>query len=523
MKCKQHVNPWFIASMIACVLFLLCQVIIVELSPWTGDYWEHRAVIKELSLQLLHPSHPILKVDAPHAFFSPYAVLLGAIISVTGISVAAMLNIATIVNLLLFFVAIYLLTRLFVDERSKHPQAFFLLLLMTFFFWGPHAPLYSSFFHFRSFVLILAYPSTFAFICSVFAATVSKKLLLATFSVARSVTLSILLSLLLCIIILTHPLTFVFASCLLLYVYLNISVQNNFNRRLFIKNTLLLVGPGILALILANVWPYYPLFALLSYVESGNQFHADSLELYQHVLWKIFPVLLLPFFIFFNRSISWKKDWPWMICFAVLLLIYGVGFYTKSYGMGRMIAFAVIFCHLLFIKKLVLIREAKAIWVTLIFVVTVPYLIQSKSTFRYLLTKSFQRVFDPTSFHQTKHPPKAHLFAFLEPLLEKKSPVVLTDLSTGLFIPAMGGRVVAAGSPVYWVPDAVERKKQVQHFFSSEANDADRAHLIALYKPDYILLTPATASLLPQLHTFIEPQSIARRNGVSLYRVLTTE
>lgn len=520
MKFKHHFNSWFIASFATCGTLLLLQLIVIDLSPWNGDYWEHRAVVRELSLKILHPSHPILNVDVPHAFFSPYLVLLGAIVSVTGITVPVLFNIVMLINLLLFFVAVYQLTKLFTDEESNRSKAFLLLLLLILFFWGTEAPLYSSFFHFRSLIVTLVYPSTFSFICAVFAATVTKKLLINSRSPAKEIILGIVLSLLLCIIILTHPLTFVFAACLLLYVYLNTSLQYKFNQQLVLKKTLFLFASVIVSVALAYLWPYFPVFALLNYVESGNKFHADSFELYVDVLWKIFPVLLLPFLVFFNRSILWKKEWPLLFCLAILLLIYAVGFYTKSYGMGRMIAFAVIFCHLLLLKNLLLLKQAKAIWWgILMFLVALPCLFQSKNTFKYLSAKALQRVFDTASFQQTKHRSKAYLLSFLEPVLEKKSPVVLTDLPTGLFIPAMGGKVVAAGSPVYWVSDADKRRQQVNLFFSAETTDKERRNLIITYKPDYLLLTPATTYLLPQLLSFIHPKPIVGSNGINLYQV----
>jgi len=43
---------------------------------WVEDFWEHSAVVRELSTHLLHPKHPQLLLDAPHPFYSPYAVMV---------------------------------------------------------------------------------------------------------------------------------------------------------------------------------------------------------------------------------------------------------------------------------------------------------------------------------------------------------------------------------------------------------------------------------------------------------------
>lgn len=519
MKLKQHYNPWFIAAIICCGLLIVLQLLLIVHSPWTGDYWEHKAVVQELSLHLLHPSHPILKVDAPHAFFSPYMVLLGATVSATGIAVSTVLNIAMIVNLLLFLIAIYLLVTLFIDENGNLSKAFLLLLLLILFFWGPQAPLYSSYFHIRSLVLTLSYPSTFAFSCSVFAASVTKLLLTTTSTAGKQAVFFIALILLLSLTLLCHPLTLVFAISLLLYVYNTALLQNKLNKQQLIKQTLLLFAAVILSLALAGLWPYYPVFALFKYIEGGNQFHADSAVLYQSLIKLLFPLLLLPVLVFFNSSISLRKEWPWFISISILLLLFAIGYYSKSYGMGRMIAFVFIFCHLFIVKNLMDIKQKKAVWLALLFLLAIPYLLQKNTTFKHLFSSEVQIASDADQFQNASHPAKARLLSFLEPVLQKKALVVLTDMPTSRFIPAMGARVVAAVYPVYWVSDADERKKQVQLFYSVNANETDRANLIARYKPDYILLTPATISLLSQLTSFIEPQPVASSNGISLYRI----
>jgi hypothetical protein len=523
MKLNQHYDLWFIASILSCCLLVLLQALLINETPWTGDYWEHKAVVRELSLHLQHPSHPILKVDAPHAFFSPYMILLGATISTTGIAVSTVLNIAMIVNLLLFLAAIYMLVTLFIDENGNRSKAFLLLLLLILFFWGIHAPLYSSFFHFRSLVLTLSYPSTFAFSCSVFAASITKQLLTNTATINKQVVFFITLILLLSLTLLCHPLTFVFAASLLLYVYNTAWAQNQFTKQQLIKKTLLMFAAAILSLMFAGLWPYYPVFELFKYIEGGNQFHADSLSLYQSLLKQLFPLMFLPVLVFFNSSMSLRKEWPWLVSISILFILFVIGYFTRAYGLGRMIAFVFIFCHLFIVKNLMSIKQSKELWFAILFLLAIPYLIQTKTTLKYLFAQEVEITLNADQFQKASHHSKARLLSFIEPVLQKKTSVVLTDMPTSLFIPAIGARVVAAVYPVYWVADADERKRLVQLFFSVNANETERANLIALYKPDYILLTPATIWLLPQLRSSIQPQAVASKNGISLYRVRVSQ
>jgi hypothetical protein len=519
MKIKQHYDLWFCASIISCCLLVALLLVLIEHAPWTGDYWEHKAVVRELSLHVQHPSNPILKVDAPHAFFSPHMVLLGAIVSATGIKVSAAMDIAMIVNLLLFFGAVYILTTLLITEYKNRSKTFLLLLLLILFFWGPQTPLYSSYLHLRSLILTLSYPSVFAFSCSVFAASVAKILLTNRSNLSKQVPLFVILIMILALILLCHPLTFVFAASLQLHVYNNALMQYKFSSQQTLKNTLLLFAAGVLSVMLASLWPYYPVLSLFKYVPGGNQFHADSVILYQSLWKQLFPLLILPVLVFFNSSISLKKEWPWLISTSIFLILFVIGYYTGSYGMGRMMAFLFIFCHLFIVKNLISIKRFKGLWFILLFLLSIPYLLQTRTSFKYILAAEVEIASTADQFQKTSHPAKARLLSFLGPFLDKKTSVVLTDIPTSLFIPAMGARVVAPVYPVYWVADADERKKQVKLFFSATATHAERANLIARYQPDYIVLTPATVWLLPQLTSFIQPHAVASNNGINMYRV----
>src|SRR5262245_17984754 len=51
---------------------------------FSSDFWEHAAVVRELSVRPLAPRHPLLAVDAPHAYASPYHLAVGLAARVTG-------------------------------------------------------------------------------------------------------------------------------------------------------------------------------------------------------------------------------------------------------------------------------------------------------------------------------------------------------------------------------------------------------------------------------------------------------
>jgi hypothetical protein len=172
---------------------------------WTGDFWEHSAVVRELATNPWHPHHPQLLLDAPHAFFSPY--LLGVAwptahrhTPIQALSVAGMLN------LLLFLVGLWLFLSVLPVEDL--PTTAFYALLFILLLIGPEPPTTSGFFHLRYIGIGLPYPSTFgtglSFVAVYCYARALREGRLRWFGITL---------LLAVIVILTHSLTFIFLSC----------------------------------------------------------------------------------------------------------------------------------------------------------------------------------------------------------------------------------------------------------------------------------------------------------------------
>src|SRR5262249_27614608 len=81
--------------------------------PWWADFWEHAAVLRELSIHPFHPRHPVLDLGTPHAFFSPYLVALGIIAYYLNVNYFTIIYLAGFVNAALFMVGFFLLCRTF--------------------------------------------------------------------------------------------------------------------------------------------------------------------------------------------------------------------------------------------------------------------------------------------------------------------------------------------------------------------------------------------------------------------------
>lgn len=124
---------------------------------WDGDFWEHSAVVRELATHPFAPQHPQLLLAAPHAFFTPYALVLGWVSRLTGWDAISTLALAGLVNLLLFLYSL----RAFVSALLNSAAAFYTLLLLLL-LWGISPWYYSGFFHLGALGFVLPYPSTFA-------------------------------------------------------------------------------------------------------------------------------------------------------------------------------------------------------------------------------------------------------------------------------------------------------------------------------------------------------------------------
>lgn len=127
---------------------------------WTGDFWEHSAVVRELMTHILHPKHPQLLLDSSHAFYSPYSVVVAFVAcmlqfdTITALSVVGMLNL----SLLLFGINFFIFS---IVPEHKNETAFY-VLLFTLFYWGASPWFWSGFFHIGVLGYVLPYPSTFS-------------------------------------------------------------------------------------------------------------------------------------------------------------------------------------------------------------------------------------------------------------------------------------------------------------------------------------------------------------------------
>lgn len=452
------------------------EIVLILRGQRAGDFWEHTAVLKELIHAPFHPSHPIILSDLPHAFFSPYLVVLGLIGNITKASPITLLSVAAVLNLFLWLYGMFLLVKAFYPQKTW--SIYFYLLLLHLFAWGPLPWIYSSFFHFSTLHYVLSYPSTFA----VALGFISAYLFVRTFETTRyRIVFLLIIVVLNAVTLLTHPTSFLLTISL-------ISVIAFKRIRQHTVLTVTLAAVGLLTpLILVNLWPYYSFWDLFLSASSGSQFHNDSRVLYQQVLIRIAPTLLVVFFIR-KEDLTLRNDA--ILLFITLLIIYLYGLFSGQTGFGRVISFMVLALHLLIAYRLGTLNNLRgrdSLVLLLLMVSCLPFMFNAVKTTYNDIT------FSKNDFYSN--------YEFLGKHLDSDD-VVVTDRGSLRLIPAFGGRVTASVFPPYWIKDNEERMNDLAVFFSESTDAATRKAILTKYHADFVLLDKRHAFLKDTLiHT----------------------
>ena len=450
---------------------VLCTVYV-----WRGDvssdFWEHAAVVRELSVRPFSPRHPLFSVDATHAYFSPYLLTVALAARATGASAMSALAAAGLVNLLLLIVAFRrFLVRLLPQGEAAAPYA----LMFAFFLWGKNPWMWSGFLHIAMLGYNVPYPSTPA----AAAMFLAFALLLDALDRGRRLAyigIAVLLSLCLTV----HPPT---------AIVLVVGLAGLFLARVkdgFLTNGLLLTGAVGVGAAGAVAWPYFPVLQL--FIAQPPEFHDWSGVFYQDVPSQIWPALVaLPVLLWRLRKD--RRD-PLVLFAALLGVIYAVGGLTGKYGLGRVIAYIVLLVQ-------VALAVAVATW-------------ESRLPPRRAWLAPACTLIALLALFEYTRPPLPRLRRYERPLwytadsiLKPVHPgeVVLADSRTSYMVPVLtGGYVVAWRHPVYWIPDHAERRAAQDGFFAT-ATDAERRAVIARYRVRWILLNRREVHLRPEEET----------------------
>lgn len=449
-------------SSFAGLLILFCFFFILK-GRWSNDFWEHAAVVRELSANLFHPSNPIINENIPHAFFSPYSLLVALFSILSGANAVVSLEFFAFFNLVFFIYSFYLFCKNIFTEKQQLIAFWGLLFIL--FFWGIYPIYWSGFYHIMVLGYVLPYPSTFVIALSfmtlaILAGAIKKKI---------SILKIVILVLLCTIAFITHPMTAVFLFAGIISTAL---VFSNYSVKKFFLWSGIIIAPAIL---LSFLWPYFNVLDLL--FARNPDFENDSKTIYTELFPRYWPVLFaLPGIIIFRKERSYQFL---IILLFSLILVISAGWILKSYGGARLFACVVITAHLITACTIMLFLPGKKKFQKI-------YLIILGAAF---IVSVFMNGTDliKTSKFNSIWVEDYRKYEFLRNCVAADE-LILSDESTNWYIPAFGGKVISSRHPLYWVKDLEERRNATKSFFDTLTSDSSRTDIIKKYNPDYILI-----------------------------------
>jgi hypothetical protein len=477
---------------VAAVTLFIAMLISTVHAQWGGDFWEHAAVVRELAARPFHPHHPLLALDVPHAFFSPYSLALGLVARFTGLGHIATLGAAGLLNLVLVITGIRALSRRLFSDGDR---ASFWALLFVLFLWGSNVWVWSGFLHFAGLGYVLPYPSTFAAGLTLH----SMALYLRSLDDGRP-WLHVPLALFAALALISHPIT-----AAVMFAGLGACFLGHTRDRFLLRGTLLAVAAGT-ACVLAASWPYYSWIDLV--LHQSAEFDLSSRNLYEDVLARTWPSLLVaPALIWRLRASRRDVLLLWLL---LLFLLYGYGAVSPSAGVGRCIAYIGVVLQLAaagLVSHLEVAREGR--WRRVVPVVAL-------ATVGVLSLQDLDAFSRSSPFGPVRVPPVAFLADRVGPI-----DVVLTDLDTGWAIPAYAGRVVATHHPLYWVSDREQRRDDVRRFFEPVTDSEERRRILRRWDVRFLVLNRGRLSVSDDELASIAAlgRTVASRNGLVLVDV----
>lgn len=471
---------------------------------WVGDFWEHAAVIKELAAHPLRPQHPMFLLEAPHAFASPYALLVAAAMRLSGRPVLEVLPWFGLFNLALFLAGLPVFIW---AARREHLQATaFYSLLLILLLWGAAPWNYSGFYHLGALHYVLPYPSTFAISLAFLGLGLYR-----LYQERARLLYLVALSLLSALVLLTHPLSFTFLAAGLAAMLLQ---GRSHPWREILTQGVILGAALLLALLLAIAWPYYPFLALM--LGESARYHASNQVMYQAVLARTWPALLFVPLLALDFYRDRRSTLPWM--FLILLGVYLFGWLAQATSYGRVISYLAMLVQVTLGAWLVE-WERKAPW-------TRPNTNAWRFAFSLLATVllvslAFKEHIQPNlTFEAGPQTNRYEKYLFLTSLVASDE-VVMARPDLNLYIPVFGGKVVSYPKTLAFVSDQEQRLEDVRRFFDPETNIERRQRLLRQYNVRYILLPRVGQADFEQLRSGLSGlgELVYRNKQFLLYRV----
>ena len=462
--------------------FVLCMLVLYKVATyatnglWYGDFWEHSAAVTAFVADPRHPAHPFFALSAPHAFLTPYHLLVAMFVRATGLDVINALALFGVINYCLLVSGIFWYIRSFAGNQTG--RASFYALLCILFLWGTDPWGHSGFLHFGLIADVLPYASTFAAAISFIALAINFGGLRLT-GTMQAISVTVLSA----IVLLSHPLTFVFLATGLICQCLQ---QNG--RTAFIRQALRLAIELAVCGALAIFWPYFSIIDLLT--GAGDIYHASNRFMYVDVLDRVWPILVFSPLVL--GALHHAKQRTILLHIAILGAVYCLGYLSGKYSYGRDITFIAILTQILIGDRMARLetglydshpKSTNALRILL----AVGLLASSVSWLWPTITRSLTVVNSLRIGRQVSNQQMYADLTFL-PRFVRPGDLVLSDFETSWLVPTFGGKVIAGLHAQAFVSDEEKRAMDLNRFFDPKSNEEDRQLIVESYRPTFLLL-----------------------------------
>jgi len=436
---------------------------------WIGDFWEHSAVVRELITHPAHPRHPLLLADAPHAFANPYALAVATFGRLSGSSSVIALTVASLVNLLMLFVALVIFVRRFASGRAATVS--FYLLLFMFLLWGREPWEFSGFYHVNVLHHSLAYPSACALWVSLILLALNGKRV-----AEERPRLLLIIVPASAFVLLVHPPAFLFVATG--FAAMALDARERWKQMLLSASVL------VIAAAVALAWPYFPVWELLT--GGSAAFNVNNATMYSEPLWRTFPAVFigLPLLVLEARR---TRRWVIMAWCAMLVGLYAFGYVTANYNYGRVIVFVVFLLQFevaKFAAQLESRLESRGVSWSWPLVTAAALSVCVAFSARSIVNAARDiRWGDRTGGG----------YAFLGRDVGQYD-VMMADLRDGWIAASFGGKLVASQHPLAFIPESDQRARRddVRTFFDAATSQAQRARILDRYRVSYVLAARAS-------------------------------
>lgn len=474
---------------------------------WYEDFWEHSAIVYALMQDTLTAAHPILDLFAPHSFVTPYHLFVAYFAKVFHLNSIDGLGIFGIINFCLFAYGINFYCSAFVNKETKFTNFYALFFIL--FLWGYKPWGFSGFFHFRLLADVLPYPSTFATAISLIGLGLSFKS-----SQNKNILWQLSLILICSIVLLSHPLTFIFLASGLLCK--SLTCEDKF------VSTAQTIALLAVVSAFAIFWPYSSIITLLT--GAGGVYHASNQIMYKDIFIRVWPILALsPLLLGIVKD---KVFQPTFLHLTFLIAIYIFGWVTGKYSYGRDITFIAILIQILiasqfayFENKFLSSHPTSTSTCRLLVGVI---LLCSAFTWIYPAMNRLMTVLNSLVSGRTVSNQHTYKNLTFLPAYIKNGGVVFSDIETSWLVPSFGGKVIGALHVQAYVADDEQRRVELIDFFSRETSAIERQTIIQKYKPDYFLIDKLTIKewekILNQVDSFSKTSKIYENDQYLLFR-----